>query len=228
MKQKQTSAILPGILFAILIVLDIIGIILVLISGGNVTLSLGWILKVAGFVVITFALLTSRRDIVLLIGFAVSALAILLGSNNILAIIAWLSVLFIGFSYLTNYVPRFTKIAKSIWFVPAICVIIEWVIYAIQTISTAGIVSVVPSIFNNIVLVFSLLLSMKYVVNPPCEQQIEEAEETAEESEKFGSYASDYSGLDAAEEMKKYKDLLDCGAISQEEFEAKKKQLLGL
>lgn len=31
-----------------------------------------------------------------------------------------------------------------------------------------------------------------------------------------------------AEEIKKYKDLLDCGAISQEEFEAKKKQLLGL
>ena len=31
-----------------------------------------------------------------------------------------------------------------------------------------------------------------------------------------------------AEELKKYKDLLDMGVISQEEFEAKKKQLLGL
>ena len=35
-------------------------------------------------------------------------------------------------------------------------------------------------------------------------------------------------GFDVADELKKYKDLLDCGAITQEEFDAKKKQLLGL
>lgn len=33
---------------------------------------------------------------------------------------------------------------------------------------------------------------------------------------------------DEADQLKKYKDLLDSGVISQEEFEAKKKQLLGL
>ena len=31
-----------------------------------------------------------------------------------------------------------------------------------------------------------------------------------------------------ADELKKYKDLLDSGVLSQEEFDAKKKQLLGL
>ena len=31
-----------------------------------------------------------------------------------------------------------------------------------------------------------------------------------------------------ADELKKYKDLLDSGVITQEEFDAKKKQLLGL
>ncbi len=31
-----------------------------------------------------------------------------------------------------------------------------------------------------------------------------------------------------ADELKKYKDLFDSGVISQEEFDAKKKQLLGL
>ena len=35
-------------------------------------------------------------------------------------------------------------------------------------------------------------------------------------------------GLSSADEIKKYKDLLDCGVITQEEFDAKKKQLLGL
>lgn len=34
--------------------------------------------------------------------------------------------------------------------------------------------------------------------------------------------------IGAADELKKFKDLLDMGAITQEEFDAKKKQLLGL
>lgn len=36
------------------------------------------------------------------------------------------------------------------------------------------------------------------------------------------------SDLSQADEIKKFKDLFDQGIISQEEFEAKKKQLLGL
>lgn len=36
------------------------------------------------------------------------------------------------------------------------------------------------------------------------------------------------SGIDKVEEMKKYKELLDSGVITQEEFNAKKRQLLGL
>ena len=34
--------------------------------------------------------------------------------------------------------------------------------------------------------------------------------------------------ISAADELKKFKELLDSGIISQEEFDAKKKQLLGL
>ena len=34
--------------------------------------------------------------------------------------------------------------------------------------------------------------------------------------------------VSAADEIKKFKELLDAGIISQEEFDAKKKQLLGL
>ncbi len=36
------------------------------------------------------------------------------------------------------------------------------------------------------------------------------------------------NSIGAADELKKYKDLLDAGIITQEEFDAKKKQLLGL
>ena len=36
------------------------------------------------------------------------------------------------------------------------------------------------------------------------------------------------AGIGAAEELKAYKELLDSGAITQEEFDAKKRQILGL
>lgn len=42
------------------------------------------------------------------------------------------------------------------------------------------------------------------------------------------SPAVNNASVSNADEMKKYKELLDSGVISQEEFDAKKKQLLGL
>jgi len=36
------------------------------------------------------------------------------------------------------------------------------------------------------------------------------------------------SAISSADELKKFKELLDYGIITQEEFDAKKKQLLGL
>ncbi len=45
---------------------------------------------------------------------------------------------------------------------------------------------------------------------------------------KSGIYSTQTSAPSAADELKKYKELLDMGAITQEEFDVKKKQLLGL
>lgn len=42
------------------------------------------------------------------------------------------------------------------------------------------------------------------------------------------SYSASNSATSAADEIMKYKQLLDCGAITETEYEAKKKQLLGL
>ncbi len=47
-------------------------------------------------------------------------------------------------------------------------------------------------------------------------------------SAKNQSAATINSGVSVAEEIKKFKELLDIGAITQEEFDIKKKQLLGL
>ena len=51
-------------------------------------------------------------------------------------------------------------------------------------------------------------------------------EEWAEEQKKASAPAS--APVSAADELKKFKELLESGIITQEEFDAKKKQLLGL
>jgi len=50
----------------------------------------------------------------------------------------------------------------------------------------------------------------------------------AQYASKIKNNTGETSGFSAADELKKYKDLLDSGAISKEEYEAKKKELLGL
>lgn len=50
----------------------------------------------------------------------------------------------------------------------------------------------------------------------------------ATEEELRRAVSSGDSAVSAAEELKRFKELLDSGAISQEEYAAKKKQLLGL
>lgn len=49
-----------------------------------------------------------------------------------------------------------------------------------------------------------------------------------DENKKDIQYSTDNTQISAADEIMKFKRLLDDGIISQEEFEAKKKQLLGL
>jgi len=51
---------------------------------------------------------------------------------------------------------------------------------------------------------------------------------TEEEWEKEQAKINGSSTVSAADELKKFKELLDTGVITQEEFDAKKKQLLGL
>lgn len=57
---------------------------------------------------------------------------------------------------------------------------------------------------------------------------VSESEEWKEFAEKAKNPTLSASTLSAADELKKYKDLFDSGTITQEEFNAKKKQLLNL
>ena len=53
-------------------------------------------------------------------------------------------------------------------------------------------------------------------------------DEAKAEMEKQNAPTQVVAETSAADELKKFKELLDMGVITQEEFDAKKKQLLGL
>lgn len=57
---------------------------------------------------------------------------------------------------------------------------------------------------------------------------IRERVEACKEAKNNPVIAAPVAAVSVADELKKFKDLLDMGAITQEEFDAKKKQLLGL
>lgn len=71
---------------------------------------------------------------------------------------------------------------------------------------------------------YSMLVSYKSSIMKLIVDTFEQAMNNA----KKNNSQSTVSNSSSADEIKKYKDLLDSGAITQEEFDAKKKQLLGL
>ena len=70
---------------------------------------------------------------------------------------------------------------------------------------------------------FLLIIGIIVVAVRPNDKQ------TASDSETRNVIIEDtQSFISDTESIKRYKELLDCGAITQEEYDAKKKQLLGL
>ena len=57
---------------------------------------------------------------------------------------------------------------------------------------------------------------------------VEVAEKIRKALEAYKMNPTESKSVDSIEELKRYKELLDTGVITQEEFDAKKKQLLGL
>lgn len=75
---------------------------------------------------------------------------------------------------------------------------------------------------------FSYATANDYVKNLYLEVKKVFDEYKAKESDIAVGNATVVQEVSAADEIKKFKDLLDSGIITQEEFDAKKKQLLGL
>lgn len=61
-----------------------------------------------------------------------------------------------------------------------------------------------------------------------CDNVVDNIKKAIEQAKKMKQAQSMQGSISVADELKKFKELLDMGVITQEEFDAKKKQLLGL
>jgi len=159
-KTASIQSILAGILFAAAVFFN-----LKMLSGS--ALSIGSILRIAGYGVLTVALLIRRKNIVIPVGFGIIVLVNLLGGlrlNNLLAIGAWLVAVFISIVYCTKYLPQFEKPAKSLWIVPGILMLISTLLSVIPLFTTEGWVSVAPTLIPNLIVILGLLLSMRWLI----------------------------------------------------------------
>lgn len=180
MKHKKILSLFPGVFFAILLCVHLVNSIPVWSYYpfmSKVTDIIIWL----GYAIIIYGFLTSHKDKVLFVGFSVLALGnVLIRYHSVFSIIEWLCVLLIITTHLTTFLPDFTKTAKQLWFVPALCAIgsgiisaITQIFYSLESISfTTLIESIVSffrfnadSMFPSLVQAICLLIAMDYIVN---------------------------------------------------------------
>lgn len=117
-------------------------------------------------------------------------------------------------------------VVKKIWFVPAAVLLLGCVIDWIEFLSATWIwKSMLVSIVEIVALLFAGMW-VKEIVAPAEASPVNEYATFNPQS--VNSTPASSSAIGGADKLKMYKDLLESGTITQEEFDAKKKQILGL
>lgn len=117
-------------------------------------------------------------------------------------------------------------VVKKIWFVPAAVLLLGCVIDWIEFLSATWIwKSMLVPIVEIVALLFAGMW-VKEIVAPAEASPVNEYATFNPQS--VNSTPASSSAIGGADKLKMYKDLLESGTITQEEFDAKKKQILGL
>lgn len=194
------------------------------------------ILSIIGFVALAVALFLGRRDNLGAAGFAVpaavSAISFIYGLisiisfsldykfyfryvfdilSDILNLAGWLGLFALAVICLTEFLPDYREQAKKIWFVPAICAFLSLI---------GG------GVFVCILKAAAILTASLWIVYPDGMPVKSVSTGNAGTVQPQSKPVQINPGV--PDELRKYKALLDSGAITQEEFDAKKKELLGL
>lgn len=206
--------------------------------------------SVAGFVLVAVSLLTKRRDILCCAGFGVLALMRFVTGlffngadfKLFLEFLGYLSAAAVSFVLVTDYLPDFKEIVKRLCFIPAAFITARTGVTVLGLLFNFLFFGAVAALFWGAVEICAFLLACAWLAYPDGipnifvnqtaggtfkyesdATQVYETEETQQENA-----GGDTQSSAVVSELKEYKKLLDDGIITQEEFDAKKKQLLGL
>ncbi len=194
MNQKQRSTVPSGIVFALLLIFNMISTFTKAKSTG--IFNAYDLFLFAGYALLAFALLTSRRGILLMIGFAIPTLEYIrqlwqlvfftTGApanyyvRAILLLLAWCLASLFALSLLTDRLPKFRKIARKLWFLPALFVFAEVVVYytSFGRISFRVLFLNLRSYLPKLLASLALLLSMRCLAVPAREKKEKSTEAT--------------------------------------------------
>lgn len=145
-----------------------------------------------------------------------------------LNIISMVAALVIAFICITDFMPKWRKVAKKLWFLPAIILLLPLIIGTTESIidiSKYGIrINIVAFVRICIDFLIDFLKSAAVLTACfwfayPNDMQTKRAFSSTVQNTEVHQ-----TKFDTADELKKSENLLDCGAITQEEFDVKKKQ----
>lgn len=219
-------ALIAAICYAVYAIYNIIDGIIYVSNYEYATITVFNILFWIGMLGMAVALFVKNQKIVI----AAAGVNTLLGAYYIVTYFSlWNLCDFLAYAYVVVFVILTLKgndVVKKIWFVPAAVLLLGCVIDWIEFLSATWIWK---SMLVSIVEIVALLFVGMWIKEDATPAEAAPVNEYATfNPQSVYSTTAVSSTIGGADKLKMYKDLLDSGTITQEEFDAKKKEILGL
>lgn len=222
-------ALIAAICYAVYAIYNIINIIIYVSNSEYATITVFNILFWIGMLGMAVALFVKNQKIVI----AAAGVNALLGAYYIVTYFSlWNLCDFLAYTSVVVFVVLTLKgndVVKKIWFIPAAVLllgcVIGWITDGYFEFLSAAWKSMLVSIVEIVALLF-VGMWVKEIVAPAEASPVNEY--TTFNPQSINSTPASSSAIGGADKLKMYKDLLDSGTITQEEFDAKKKEILGL
>ena len=226
LESGKKYALIAAICYAVYAIYNIIDGIIYVSNYEYATITVFNILFWIGMLGMAVALFVKNQKIVI----AAAGVNALLGAYYIVTYFSlWNLCDFLAYASVVVFVILTLKgndVVKKIWFVPAAVLLLGCVIDWIEFLSATWIwKSMLVSIVEIVALLFAGMW-VKEIVAPAEASSVNEYATFNPQS--VNSTPASSSAIGGADKLKMYKDLLDSGTITQEEFDAKKKEILGL
>ena len=222
-------ALIAAICYAVYAIYNIINRIIYVSNSEYATITVFNILFWIGMLGMAVALFVKNQKIVI----AAAGVNALLGAYYIVTYFSlWNLCDFLAYTSVVVFVVLTLKghdVVKKIWFIPAAVLllgcVIGWITGGYFEFLSAAWKSMLVSIVEIVALLFAGMW-VKEIVAPAEASPVNEYATFNPQS--INSTPASSSAIGGADKLKMYKDLLESGTITQEEFDAKKKQILGL